>query len=58
MTASGRFAHRKSYVVQMGLKHRLQVYHYETLDKFRYEMGKPVYGHAFIMKRLPRDQEL
>ncbi|CAB9498933.1 Methyltransferase domain [Seminavis robusta] len=49
LTASGRFAHRKEYVMEVGKRHNLHVKHYEPLHGFRYERGEAVRGHAFIM---------
>ena len=51
LTASGRFAHRKEYVANMGLSHDLTLIHYENLDGFRHEHGKDVRGHIFVMKK-------
>ena len=51
LTPSGRFAHRKEYVEQVGRDHQLELLHYESLDGFRHEMGKAVRGHIFVMKK-------
>ena len=51
LTASGRFAHRKEYIANVGREHGLTVVHYEALDGFRHELGKDVRGHAFLMKK-------
>ena len=51
LTPSGRFAHRKEYVEQVGNAHHLDVIYYESLDGFRKEMGKAVRGHMFVMKK-------
>lgn len=51
LTPSGRFAHRKEYVEQVGNAHQLNVIYYESLDGFRKEMGKAVRGHMFVMKK-------
>lgn len=51
LTPSGRFAHRKEYVEEVGIIHGLKVIHYESLDGFRREMGKDVRGHIFVMEK-------
>jgi predicted TPR repeat methyltransferase/tetratricopeptide (TPR) repeat protein len=51
LTASGRFAHRKDYVVATGQQNGLNLVHYEPLDGFRHEKGVPVRGHVFVMKK-------
>jgi predicted TPR repeat methyltransferase len=51
LTASGRFAHNRKYVQDMGVAHDLQLFHYEPLENFRYEGGKGVSGHIFIMHK-------
>ena len=51
LTASGRFAHRKSYVESISVDHGFTVFHYEPLDGFRYEQGAAVRGHAFILQK-------
>jgi len=51
LTASGRFAHRKEYVINLGRSHKLSLVHYESLDGFRHEHGKDVRGHLFVMKK-------
>ncbi|KAL7569844.1 hypothetical protein ACA910_008513 [Epithemia clementina (nom. ined.)] len=51
LTASGRFAHRKEYVIATGQRHGLTLVHYETLDNFRYEQGQGVRGHLFVMTK-------
>lgn len=61
LTASGRFAHRKEYVLTAGNAHQLELVHYEKLDDFRFEKGVGVQGHIFVMKRnkqTPSHQEL
>jgi len=58
LTASGRFAHRKEYVLATGEAHKLQLVHYEKLDDFRFERGVGVSGHIFVMKKVAPDQEL
>ena len=51
LTPSGRFAHRKEYVEEVGSTHQLELIHYESLDGFRHEMGKAVRGHIFVMRK-------
>lgn len=59
LTASGRFAHRKEYVLSVGKKFNLDLVYYEPLDGFRFEHGVGVRGHIFVMqKRTPNEQEL
>lgn len=58
LTASGRFAHRKQYVIDTGEKHDLHLVHYEALDGFRYERGVAVRGQVFILRKGRADQEL
>jgi predicted TPR repeat methyltransferase len=58
LTASGRFAHRKEYVLSTGQAHELQLVHYERLDDFRFERGVGVRGHIFVMRKVPNDNEL
>lgn len=53
LTASGRFAHRKQYVLDVGTSHHLSLVHYETLDGFRHEHGRDVRGHLFVMQKIP-----
>jgi len=55
LTASGRFAHRKEYVIRTANEHDFQVVHYETLDNFRYESGAGVRGHVFVMQKMGDD---
>ena len=58
LTASGRFAHRKEYIADIGNQFGLQVVHYEALDGFRHELGNDVRGHAFLMKKKDQKDEL
>ena len=58
LTASGRFAHNRHYVEGVGKEHDLYLFHYEPLDNFRYENGKGVGGHIFIMQKRTTHQEL
>ncbi|KAG7355910.1 tetratricopeptide repeat protein [Nitzschia inconspicua] len=51
LTPSGRFAHRKQYVLHVAQAHHLALIHYETLDGFRYEHGRKVRGHLFVMQK-------
>lgn len=48
---SGRFAHNKRYVEDVGKQHSLNVLHYEAMRGFRHEGGKDVNGHIFIMQK-------
>ena len=58
LTASGRFAHNRHYVESIGREHDLHLFHYEPLENFRYENGKGVGGHIFIMQKRTTSQEL
>ncbi|KAI2503964.1 methyltransferase domain-containing protein [Fragilaria crotonensis] len=58
LTASGRFAHNRHYVEDIGKEHDLHLFHYEPLENFRYENGKGVNGHIFIMQKRTTHQEL
>jgi len=51
LTASGRFAHRREYVLEVAESHGLTLVHYEPLDNFRYERGVGVRGHIFVMRK-------
>lgn len=51
LTPSGRFAHRKGYVLSVGTTSGLLLVHYESLDGFRFEQGSEVRGHLFVMKK-------
>lgn len=51
LTASGRFAHRKEYVLTIARQRGLELIHYESLDGFRHENGKDVNGHLFVMQK-------
>lgn len=51
LTASGRFAHRRSYVEAVSQENQLKVAHYEPLDDFRFEHGVGVRGHLFILEK-------
>lgn len=51
LTASGRFAHRKEYVIRVAQENGLFSAYYEPLDGFRYERGKKVRGHLFVMQK-------
>ena len=45
-------------VIVTGERHNLELVHYETLDNFRYEQGKGVRGHLFVMvKKLDGTEE-
>ena len=52
LTASGRFAHRRTYVEAVSLDSQLKVVHYEPLDDFRFEKGTGVRGHLFIVQKI------
>jgi predicted TPR repeat methyltransferase len=52
LTASGRFAHRKEYVIHAAATHGMNVIHYEPLDGFRYEHGIAVRGHMFVLQKI------
>jgi predicted TPR repeat methyltransferase len=58
LTASGRFAHRRSYVTSAAESHGLELFHYERMDGFRHERGKQVRGHVFVVRKGRPDQEL
>jgi len=59
LTASGRFAHRKDYVLSVAKKFDLELIHYEPLDGFRFEHGVGVRGHIFVVqKTASKEQEL
>ena len=49
--ASGRIAHRKSYIEDTAKDHALSVVLYEKLDSFRTEKGVGVRGHLFVLKK-------
>jgi predicted TPR repeat methyltransferase len=49
---SGRFAHNKEYVERVGLSHSFRTIHYESMRGFRHEVGVPVNGHIFIMRKV------
>lgn len=51
LTKSGRFAHRRGYVEETARKYGLTPIHYEALVDFRYEHGKGVQGHIFVMRK-------
>ena len=48
LTPSGRFAHRKEYVVDALRKVGMKVKGYRPMEGFRYENGRPVFGHMFL----------
>jgi predicted TPR repeat methyltransferase len=52
LTASGRFAHRKEYVVDVGRRHGFRVIYYQAMNDFRYEKGQGVRGHLFVLQRV------
>lgn len=51
LTPSGRFAHRKTYVEQVGIDHDLHLVHHEPLVDFRFERGVGVQGHVFVLRK-------
>jgi len=51
LTASGRFAHRKEYVISVAEQRSLVLLHYEALKGFRHEKGSPVEGHLFVLRK-------
>lgn len=51
LTASGRFAHRKQYVLDMATENSLRLVHYERLINFRFENGVGVRGHIFVLQK-------
>jgi predicted TPR repeat methyltransferase len=55
LQASGRFAHRKAYVLDVASRNSIALVRYEQLLDFRYEKGIGVRGHIFIMQK--RDSE-
>ena len=58
LTASGRFAHNRYYVEATGKENDLYLFHYEHLETFRFENGKGVNGHIFVLQKRTTDQEL
>lgn len=59
LTASGRFAHRQEYVINVAKENGLKLFFYESLIDFRYEHGVGVQGHIFIMQKVrSRSEEL
>jgi predicted TPR repeat methyltransferase len=57
LTPSGRFAHRKEYVEQVGKDHSLETIYYEPMNDFRREGAVSVRGHIFIMKKNTKDSD-
>lgn len=53
---SGRFAHNKDYIQQVGSSHSFETIYYESMRGFRHEVGVPVNGHIFIMRKLPSNE--
>jgi predicted TPR repeat methyltransferase len=51
LTASGRFAHRKEYVLSLSKESGFAFVRYEPLDGFRYERGAEVRGHLFVLQK-------
>jgi len=57
LQASGRFAHNKKYVEEVGNQCSLKLLHYEEMRGFRKEGANDVNGHIFIMQKVS-SQEL
>jgi len=53
---SGRFAHNKDYIQQVGSSHSFETIYYESMRGFRHEVGVPVNGHIFIMRKMPSNK--
>jgi predicted TPR repeat methyltransferase/Flp pilus assembly protein TadD len=53
---SGRFAHNKDYIKQVGSSHSFETIYYESMRGFRHEVGVPVNGHIFIMRKMPSNK--
>jgi len=51
LTPSGRFAHRKEYVVEALERRGMRIEAYQPMTGFRYENGKAVVGHLFIASK-------
>lgn len=51
LTASGRFAHRKEYVLSLSEESGFAIVRYEPLDGFRYERGTEVRGHLVVLQK-------
>jgi predicted TPR repeat methyltransferase len=51
LQASGRFAHNKEYVEEVGKQCSLKVLYYEEMRGFRKEGANDVNGHIFIMEK-------
>jgi predicted TPR repeat methyltransferase len=51
LTPSGRFAHRKDYVVSISQETNLKIIYYEQMDGFRFEKGIGVRGHIFVIQK-------
>ena len=51
LTPSGRFAHRREYVVEALEERGMEVVAYKPMEGFRYENGKAVVGHLFVAKK-------
>mmetsp|Transcript_40932 Transcript_40932/g.96050 ORF Transcript_40932/g.96050 Transcript_40932/m.96050 type:complete len:95 (+) Transcript_40932:1496-1780(+) len=58
LSASGRFVHRKEYVLSVAKEYSFDLVYYDTLEGFRFENGIPVRGHLFIMQKLSSNEEL
>ena len=53
---SGRFAHNKDYIQQVESSHSFETIYYDSMRGFRHEVGVPVNGHIFIMRKLPSNE--
>ena len=53
---SGRFAHNKRYVEEVGKQTSLKVLYYEEMRGFRKEGANDVNGHIFIMQKTPTQE--
>lgn len=58
LTASGRFAHRRAYVQEMGSRFNLKQIYYEEMNGFRKEGKSDVRGHIFVYQKQDSAQEL
>jgi predicted TPR repeat methyltransferase len=56
LTASGRFAHRKEYVMNISRKYKMKPIFYQSMDGFRYENGVGVRGHIFVLQKQVSDE--
>lgn len=54
---SGRFAHNKKYVEEVGVQCHIKLLYYEEMRNFRKEGANSVNGHIFIMQKIPADSQ-